>query len=137
MMEISEARIYCNDIETLDKLSDTMTRNGFAVSTLHNEMQEQDRDKVMRDFRTGSTRVLISTDLVSKGKDVVQVNLIINYDLPDKLENYIQRIGRSGIFGRKRASITFVIKEENEKLIQLQKYYKTTLDELPSNLSQI
>lgn len=62
----------------------------------------------MKDFRTGSTRVLISTDLLARGIDVQQVNLVINYDLPSNFESYLHRIGRSGRFGRKGVAINFV-----------------------------
>lgn len=62
----------------------------------------------MKDFRTGSTRVLISTDLLARGIDVQQVNLVINYDLPNNFESYLHRIGRSGRFGRKGTAINFV-----------------------------
>ena len=62
----------------------------------------------MREFRSGSSRVLITTDLLARGIDVQQVSLVINYDLPTNRENYIHRIGRSGRFGRKGVSINFI-----------------------------
>jgi translation initiation factor 4A len=62
----------------------------------------------MKEFRTGSTRVLITTDLLARGIDVQQVSLVINYDLPTNRENYIHRIGRGGRFGRKGVAINFV-----------------------------
>jgi len=136
MMEISQAMIYCNSKKTLDKLSEDMVRNGFSVSTMHGEMQEQDRERVMRDFRTGMTRVLISVDLIARGKDVYQVNLVINYDMP-KVENYIQRVGRSGRFGRKGAAINFITPEDDNVLDQIQDFYQTKITELPTDLSKI
>jgi len=136
MMEISQAKIYCNNKKTLDQLSDDLIRNGFSVSSIHEEMQEQDKDRVMRDFRTGMTRVLISTDLIARGKDVYQVSLVINYDIP-KVENYIHRIGRSGIFGRKGVAINFITPEDKDVLVQIQQYYNTNIQELPSDLSNI
>ena len=135
-MEISQAKIYCNNKKTLDQLSDDLIRNGFSVSSIHEEMQEQDKDRVMRDFRTGMTRVLISTDLIARGKDVYQVSLVINYDIP-KVENYIHRIGRSGIFGRKGVAINLITPEDNDVLVQIQQYYNTNIQELPSDLSNI
>jgi len=135
-MEISQAKIYCNNKKTLDQLSDDLIRNGFSVSSIHEEMQEQDKDRVMRDFRTGMTRVLISTDLIARGKDVYQVSLVINYDIP-KVENYIHRIGRSGIFGRKGVAINFITPEDKDVLVQIQQYYNTNIQELPSDLSNI
>jgi superfamily II DNA/RNA helicase len=137
MMEISQAMIYCNSKKILDKLTEDMIRNGFSVSYLHGEMQEQDRERVMKDFRQGLTRVLISSDATLRGKDVFQVNLIINYDLPSEVETYMQRVGRSGHFGRKGAAINFIIPEDKDMLIKIQSFYNTVILELPSDLSQI
>jgi len=114
-----------------------MTKRQFVVSAIHSDLQQQDREKVMREFRTGATRVLVTTDLLSRGIDVYQVSLVINYDLPRQRETYIHRIGRSGRFGRKGTAINFVVPEDKEELEQLQKFYNTTIEELPSDLSTI
>lgn len=71
-------------------------------------MEQKQREVLMKEFRTGSTRVLITTDLLARGIDVQQVSLVINYDLPTNRENYIHRIGRGGRFGRKGVAINFV-----------------------------
>lgn len=71
-------------------------------------MVDADRKTTMRNFRDGTTRVLISTDLIGRGIDVQQVNLVINYDLPNDLEKYIHRIGRTGRIGRKGVAINLV-----------------------------
>ena len=71
-------------------------------------MDQKQRELLMKEFRTGTTRVLITTDLLARGIDVQQVSLVINYDLPTNRENYIHRIGRGGRFGRKGVAINFV-----------------------------
>ena len=71
-------------------------------------MEQKQREVLMKEFRSGSSRVLITTDLLARGIDVQQVSLVINYDLPTNRENYIHRIGRGGRFGRKGLSINFV-----------------------------
>ncbi|PIO57518.1 helicase protein, partial [Teladorsagia circumcincta] len=85
-----------------------MTEQKFTVSCLHGDMEQMERDIIMREFRSGSSRVLITTDLLARGIDVQQVSLVINYDLPTNRENYIHRIGRSGRFGRKGVAINFI-----------------------------
>jgi ATP-dependent RNA helicase len=75
-------------------------------------MPQKERDSIMQAFRSGESRVLISTDVWARGIDVQQVSLVINYDLPSNRENYIHRIGRSGRFGRKGVSINFVTSED-------------------------
>ncbi len=71
-------------------------------------MEQKQREVLMKEFRSGSSRVLITTDLLARGIDVQQVSLVINYDLPTNRENYIHRIGRGGRFGRKGVAINFV-----------------------------
>ena len=71
-------------------------------------MEQKAREVLMKEFRSGSSRVLITTDLLARGIDVQQVSLVINYDLPTNRENYIHRIGRGGRFGRKGVAINFV-----------------------------
>jgi len=91
----------------------------------------------MKEFRTGTSRVLITTDLLSRGIDIHQVNLVINYDLPLKKESYIHRIGRSGRFGRKGVAINFVIPADAKFLKETEKYYQTQIVEMPLDVSQI
>lgn len=86
-----------------------MKEKDFTVSAMHGEMDQVARDMIMKEFRTGSTRVLITTDLLARGIDVQQVGLVINYELPKQKENYIHRIGRAGRFGRKGTAINFVL----------------------------
>jgi len=89
-------------------LTEQMTNRDFTVSSIHGDMDQRERAMIMQEFRSGSSRVLITTDLLARGIDVQQVSLVINFDLPTNRENYIHRIGRSGRFGRKGASINFI-----------------------------
>merc|ERR1711907_337739 len=107
-LTITQAIIYCNTRRKVDFLAGEMAKRDFTISTMHADLDQKDRDLIMREFRSGSSRVLISTDLLARGIDVQQVSLVINFDLPGNMENYLHRIGRSGRFGRKGAAISFV-----------------------------
>jgi translation initiation factor 4A len=87
-----------------------------------------ERVNVMKEFRSGSSRILISTDLLGRGIDIQQVNLIINYDLPNDTAKYIHRIGRSGRFGRKGVAINFVTPGDAQFLATLREYYNTQIE---------
>lgn len=100
-------------------------------------MDQKNREQVMREFRTGSSRVLITTDLLARGIDVQQVSLVINYDLPTNRENYIHRIGRGGRFGRKGAAINFVTEEDKRTLQDIEQFYNTTIEEMPMNIADL
>jgi translation initiation factor 4A len=104
-LTITQAIIYCNTRRKVDWLTEQMQARDFTVSSMHGDMDQRERDLIMREFRSGSTRVLITTDFLARGIDVQQVSLVINYDLPTNRENYIHRIGRSGRFGRKGAKL--------------------------------
>jgi len=84
-----------------------------------------------------NVRVLISTDLLARGIDVQQVSLVINFELPPQRENYIHRIGRSGRYGRKGTAINILCKEERDALKDIEKFYSTTISELPNDLRSI
>jgi translation initiation factor 4A len=136
-IEIAQAIIYCNSKNNVDYVSNELQKKGHMVSSIHSDKKQIERDQIMRDFRSGATRVLVTTDLLARGIDVYQVSLVINYDLPREKETYIHRIGRSGRFGRKGNAINFVTPAEKEDLEALQKFYNTTIEALPSDLSEL
>ena len=100
-------------------------------------MNQTERNDIMQRFRSGETRILISTDLLSRGIDVQQVSLVINFDVPNNPESYIHRIGRSGRYGRKGVSINFVTGYDVRKMEEIEKYYSTHVDELPMDFKEL
>jgi translation initiation factor 4A len=136
-VDIAQAIIFCNSKRNVECVAEEMKKRGHMISCIHADLPMMERDRVMKEFRSGATRVLITTDLLARGIDVYQVSIVINYDLPQFKETYIHRIGRSGRFGRKGNAINFVTTDEKEELEVLQKYYNTTIESLPSDLSEI
>merc|ERR1719428_2701632 len=88
-LTITQAVIFCNTRRKVDWLTEKMHQRDFTVSAMHGDMDQKERDVIMCEFRSGSSRVLITTDLLARGIDVQQVSLVINYDLPTNRENYI------------------------------------------------
>lgn len=136
-LTITQSVIFANTRRKVDWLTEKMRSKDFTVSCTHGDIDQNARDVIMREFRSGSSRVLITTDLLARGIDVQQVSLVINYDLPTQPENYLHRIGRSGRFGRKGVAINFVCKEDESLLHNIQKFYKTVIEELPSNIMDL
>merc|ERR1712146_858697 len=116
-------------------LTEQMQNKDHTVSAMHGEMTAKDRGTIMKEFRSGSSRVLITTDLLARGIDVQQVSLVINYDMPGNRENYIHRIGRSGRFGRKGVAINLVSDGDVRALREIEAYYNTQVDEMPMNVA--
>lgn len=136
-LTITQAIIYCNTRRKVDYLTQQMSERDHTCSCMHGDMAQQDRELIMREFRSGSTRVLITTDLLARGIDVQSVSLVINYDLPASLENYIHRIGRSGRFGRKGVAINFVTQQDIVQMRDVEKHYNTQIEEMPSNFEDL
>ncbi|KAF7635942.1 hypothetical protein Mgra_00004661 [Meloidogyne graminicola] len=139
-LTITQAVIFCNTRRKVDWLADKMREANFTVCCMHADMEQKDRDAIMKQFRAGESRVLISTDVWARGLDVPQVSLVINYDLPNNRELYIHRIGRSGRYGRKGVAINFVKNDDIRILRDIEQYYSTQvgiIDEMPMNVSEL
>ncbi|KAH8915301.1 DEAD-domain-containing protein [Atractiella rhizophila] len=136
-LTITQAVIFCNTRKKVDWLAEKMRDANFTVASMHGDMPQPERDAIMGEFRQGNSRVLISTDVWSRGLDVQQVSLVINYDLPNNREAYIHRIGRSGRFGRKGVAINFVTLDDVKILRDIEQYYATQIDEMPVNISDV
>ncbi|QKX57511.1 uncharacterized protein TRUGW13939_04625 [Talaromyces rugulosus] len=134
---ITQAVIFCNTRRKVDWLTDKLTARDFTVSAMHGDMEQSQRDVIMKEFRSGSSRVLIATDLLARGIDVQQVSLVINYDLPANRENYIHRIGRGGRFGRKGVAINFVTADDVRMMREIEQFYNTQIEEMPMNVADL
>lgn len=136
-LTITQAVIFVNTRKKAEWLTQELISKDFTVSVLHSEMGQSERDTTMKEFRSGSSRVFITTDLLSRGIDVQQVSLVINFDLPTKLESYIHRIGRSGRFGRGGVAINMVTEESQPMLAIIQNFYDFKIKELPANMADL
>jgi translation initiation factor 4A len=136
-LNISQAVIFCNTKRAVEQLGADMATHGFPVTCIHGEIEKGERKRKMNDFMCGSTRVMITTDLLARGIDVQQVSLVINYDVPEKKETYIHRSGRSGRFGRKGTTINLIVTGEESMLMEIADFYSISMTPLPSNLSTL
>lgn len=135
-LTISQAIIYCNSTKRVDDLMSAMEEDGFPVKKIHGKMDEKERKETYKDFKSGSSRVLITSDLFARGIDVQQVSIVINFDVPKSEHTYLHRIGRSGRWGRKGVAINFQTKYDGAKLKHFQEYYNTEIREMPSNYAE-
>jgi translation initiation factor 4A len=136
-LNVNQALIYCNKRQRAEWLAEKMQGEGFPLSCIHGEMDVNERKERMKGFRSGTVRVLISTDLLARGIDVQQVSLVINFELPTQRENYIHRIGRSGRYGRKGVAINLICEEELKMMKEIEDHYSTKISELPEDLGKL
>jgi translation initiation factor 4A len=134
-LNIAKAIIFCNTRKRVDHLQDALMRDHFAVSSIHGAMSAIERRDVMHSFRSGETRILISTTLLSRGIDIQQISVVINYDLPKDKETYIHSCGRSGRYGRKGVAINFITRRDYNQLREIEKFYDTHIEVMPQNIS--
>ena len=136
-ISISQAIIYVNTKKKIMWLKQRLEENEYAIACIHGDMDQSERNDIMYNFRNGNCRILITTNLLSRGIDVQQISLVINYDLPNDKESYIHRIGRSGRFGRKGVAINFITSRDTRTLRDLENFYQTHIEELPANLENL
>lgn len=136
-LTITQAVIFCNKKSKVNWLAEEMRKANFTVVAIHGDLKQDDRDRIMNDFRTGNSRVLISTDVWARGIDVQQVSLVINYDLPMDKENYIHRIGRSGRFGRNGTAINLISRDDIDDMKDIEKFYSIKIKEMPAQFDEI
>ena len=136
-ISVGQSMIYCSSKKKVIWLSEKLSEEGYPVSSIHGDITQVDRDRIMKSFRKGETRVLITTDLLARGIDVRAVSLVINYDLPEDMQSYIHRIGRTGRFGRKGWAINFVMKTDDKYMTSIENYYQTQIDEMPASIPDL
>jgi translation initiation factor 4A len=146
---VPQCIVYVNSQNTASYLCNALANDGMETRCIHGKMTSKARLDVINEFRHGSINVLVSTDLLSRGIDVQQVSLIINFELPfvmtrecdideDRMAEYLHRIGRSGRYGRRGIAINLVsCPAEQTRLEAIREYYKTSIVELPDDIRQI
>jgi len=140
LLSVSQSMIFVARRDVADRLGRKMTNEGHKVIVLHGKFEGDERDQVMDDFRSGKAKVLITTNVLARGIDVLQVNLVINYDIPldgegrPDPETYLHRIGRTGRFGRVGVAINFVHdKKSYNDMKVIEKYFGKEIIRIPTD----
>jgi superfamily II DNA/RNA helicase len=139
LISTTQAIIFCNTIRKVQWLEEQLKAQNFSITTIHGKMTQQERNSIVQEFRDGKTRLLLTTDLLARGIDVPQVNLVICFDMPPDKETYIHRIGRCGRFNKKGVSISFIkLSDQSDmKLLNMMKNtYKINIKEMPDNIDE-
>jgi translation initiation factor 4A len=136
-ISLSQCIIYCNSVKRVSDLYDAMIEDGFPVCRIHSSMEKADRDEAYTEFRTGKYRVLISSNVTARGIDIQQVSVVINFDIPKCVHNYLHRIGRSGRWGRKGVGINLITRRDISKMKEIEAHYSTQINEMPGSLDSL
>lgn len=136
-LSVSQCIIYCNSVKRVQDLYEAMKEDAFPVCRLHSGMDKTERAAAFTEFKSGASRVLISSNVTARGIDVQQVSIVINFDIPKCVNTYLHRIGRSGRWGRKGVGINFITRRDISKLKEIETHYSTQISEMPANVKFI
>jgi superfamily II DNA/RNA helicase len=112
-------------------------KDGFSVCSIHSSMDRTQRNQAFQSFKNGNYRVLISSDITSRGIDIQQVEYVINFDVCKCIHNYLHRIGRSGRYGRKGIAINFITVKDVFYMKKIEQHYGININELPSDFTNV
>lgn len=137
VISMSQCIIYCNSVKRVADLYDAMVEDGFPVCRIHSGMDKTERNIAFSEFRTGKYRVLISSNVTSRGIDIQQVSVVINFDVPKCVHNYLHRIGRSGRWGRKGIGINLITRRDLTIMKDIEAHYSCQISELPADFDTL
>lgn len=115
------ALVFCNTKSNVDKVVEILKTRGYFSDSLHGDMNQTQREKVMRGFRNGGIEILVATDVAGRGIDVKNIQAVFNYDLPRDDEDYIHRIGRTARAGESGTAFTFVSRSQVQSLRRIER----------------
>lgn len=125
----ARALIFCNTKRMVDELTENLKKRGYAVEGLHGDLSQHQRDTVMNLFKSGHAAILIATDVAARGIDVDNVEAVFNFDVPEDIEYYVHRIGRTGRAGKTGRSFTLVVGREIFKMREIERICHTKIKE--------
>lgn len=131
---ISQCFVYFNSKDKCEKFQAELKNKEIPCEFLHGGLDMDTRNRIMKDFRAGTVKLLLTTDLLARGIDVTQCGLVVNAEFPISMENYVHRIGRSGRFGRRGIAINLVVPKEHREMMEVEKFYHTKINPLPEDI---
>ncbi len=131
--------IFSSRKSSVKEITNGLKRNGLKAGEIHSDLQQSDREETLRQYKNGTIHILVATDILSRGIDVKNIQLVFNYDLPGDAEDYIHRVGRTARADTKGMAITFVTRREQGKLKNIEKLMEMKVDkfELPSSIQSL
>jgi len=134
-LEFNQVMIFVNGVRRCRELDKLLQENNFPSMGMFGRLPQKTRNERYEQFKSGAKRLLVATDIYARGVDFPRVNIVINYDMPKDDDTYLHRVGRSGRFGTKGLTITFVSSQEDVKILEtVQSRFEVKVDELPEEI---
>ncbi|KAI9313945.1 ATP-dependent RNA helicase dhh1 [Dichotomocladium elegans] len=135
-LQINQSIIFCNSTNRVELLAKKITELGYSCYYSHARMLQSHRNRVFHDFRNGSCRNLVCSDLLTRGIDIQAVNVVINFDFPKNAETYLHRIGRSGRYGHLGLAINLITYEDRFNLYKIERELGTEILPIPAQIDK-
>ena len=119
--------VFCNTKKKVDQLFDYLKKHKYNVDVIHGDIKQDQRDRTIKKFKNGDIKILIATDVAARGIDIANLDLVINYDIPQENEYYVHRIGRTGRNKNIGKAVTYVVGKEKNKIKEIEQYAKTNI----------
>jgi superfamily II DNA/RNA helicase len=123
--------IFCSSKQSVKQLAALLSKNRFSCRAIHSDLEQNEREQTLLDFRNKKFSILIATDVISRGIDIDHIDLVINYDVPHDGEDYVHRIGRTARASSKGTAYTLITQKEQRKFAKIEKLLGTTIEKLP------
>jgi len=131
MKDFGSVVVFCSSKQSVKELTAMLARKGFPVQQIHSDLEQNEREAALLDFRNKKTRILVATDIISRGIDIEDIDLVINYDVPHDGEDYVHRIGRTARAASKGTAYTLISEKEQRRFGQIEKLLGKPVDKLP------
>ena len=134
---LSHVLIFASSIKSVKEIKKTLNRSGFKSSDMHSELNQEQRENTIRDFKNKKIKILVATDILSRGIDIKGIELVINYEVPHDAEDYVHRIGRTARADKTGEAITFINSKQVSNFMDIEKLIENTVPKisLPDNFS--
>lgn len=129
--ESSKTIVFSSSKLKVREMARQLSRQKVAVAEIHSDLEQEERDKALLDFKNGKVTVLVATDIVSRGIDIDDIELVVNYDVPRDVEDYIHRIGRTARANREGKGVTFISEEDQDKFYKVERFLDKVIDKMP------
>jgi len=123
--------IFCSKKQNVKQLASELKRAKLSVEEIHSDLLQDKREQVLQDFRNRKLKILVATDILSRGIDIEEIELVINYDVPNDGEDYIHRIGRTARAATSGTAITFISEPEQRKFLQIEELLGKPVEKIP------
>lgn len=133
-LQIDQVIIFCNSALRVELLAQKIVQMNFSCFFIHAKMDQNARNKVFHNFRKGQGRCLVTSDLFTRGIDVPNINVVVNFDFPSTAETYLHRVGRSGRFGHFGLAINFMTDRDKDNLIRIEEELRADIQPIPEHI---